>query len=132
MERKKILIVDDDSDMRIFLCNLLGNSGYATIYAGDKTEGMQKIRGEMPVLVIIAVTIPKEGGIQMYRELKEDEILKDIPVIMISTIEKKTFCFYHKFQAAFQNKGVPEPDGYLEKPLETTEVIQLVRALTAG
>src|SRR4030042_6865910 len=127
MERKKILIGDDDSDMRIFLCNLLSNCGYATIYAGDKTEGIRKIKREMPVLVIIAVTIPKEGGIQMYRELKEDEILKNIPVIMVSTIEKKTFCFYHKFQDAFQDKGFPEPAGYLEKPLETTEVIRLVR-----
>ena len=41
-ERKKILIVDDELDMRIFLCNLLGTCGYELIDAGDKNEGMQK------------------------------------------------------------------------------------------
>ena len=130
IERKKILIVDDELDMRIFLCNLLGNCGYEPIDAGDKDEGMQKAVDEKPALIILDVTMPKETGIQMYRELKEHEDLKNIPVIMVSTIDKRTFSFYQKFQGPPRQKGVPDPGAYLEKPLEAEELIKLVRTLT--
>ena len=130
IERKKILIVDDELDMRIFLCNLLGNCGYEPIDAADKDQGMQKAVREKPALIILDVTMPKETGIQMYRELKEHQDLKNVPVIMVSTIDKKTFSFYQKFQGTPRHKVVPDPGVYLEKPLEAEEIIKLVRRLT--
>ena len=129
-ERKKILVVDDELDMRIFLCNLLGNCGYDPIDAGDIEEGMQMAAREKPALIILDVTMPKESGIQMYRELKTHEYLKNVPVIMVSTIDRKTFSFYQKFQYTPDGKGVPEPGAYLEKPLESEELIALVHRLT--
>jgi DNA-binding response OmpR family regulator len=130
IERKKILIVDDELDIRIFLCNLLGNCGYEPIDAGDRDEGMQKAVSEKPALIILDVTMPKETGIQMYRELKEHEDLKNVPVIMVSTIDKKTFSFYQKIHGISRTKGVPDSGAYLEKPLEAEELIKLVRTLT--
>jgi DNA-binding response OmpR family regulator len=131
IERKKILIVDDELDMRIFLCNLLGNCGYEPIDAGDKDEGMQKAAKEKPSLIILDVTMPRESGIQMYRELKAHDDLKKVPVIMVSTIDKKIFSFYQNFQSSPRDKGVPEPGAYLEKPLEAEELIRFVHALTS-
>jgi CheY-like chemotaxis protein len=130
LQRKKILIVDDQLDIRIFLCNLLGNCGYEPIDAGDKDEGMQMAVNEKPALIILDVTMPKERGLQMYRELKAHEDLENIPVIMVSTIDKKTFSFYQKFQGTPRHKGFPDPGAYLEKPLEAEELIKLVRTLT--
>jgi CheY-like chemotaxis protein len=130
VERKKILIVEDELDLRIFLCNLLGNCGYDTIDAANRAEGLHKAKREKPALIILDVMIPKEDGIQMYREIKEDQDLKNIPVIMVSTIDKKTFSFYQKFQHSPKGTGVPEPGAYLEKPLEAEELIDLVHRLT--
>ena len=130
IERKKILIVDDELDMRIFLCNLLGNCGYEPIDAGDKDEGMQKAVSEKPALIILDVTMPKETGLQLYRELKEHEDLKNVPVIMVSTIDKKTFSLYQKFQGTPRHKAIPDPGAYLEKHLDAEELIELVRKLT--
>lgn len=132
LERKKILIVEDELDLRIFLCNLLGNCGYHTIDAVNRAEGLQKAKTEKPALIILDVMIPKEGGIQMYRDLKQDQDLKNIPVIMVSTIDRKTFSFFQKFQHAPKDKGMPEPGAYLEKPLEVEELIKLVRLLTTS
>jgi CheY-like chemotaxis protein len=132
IERKKILIVEDELDLRIFLCNLLGNCGYHTIDAADRAEGLQKAKREKPALIILDVMIPKEDGIQMYREIKEDQDLKNIPVIMVSTIDRKTFSFYQKFQHASKGTGIPEPGAYLEKPLEAEELIKLVRSLISA
>jgi len=116
--------------MRIFLCNLLGHCDYETIDAGDKEQGMQKAVREKPALIILDVTMPKETGIKMYRELKEHEELKNVPVIMVSNIDKKTFSFYQKFNGTPRHKPVPDPGAYLEKPLEVEELIELVRTLT--
>ena len=129
-ERKKILIIGDELDLRIFLCNFLGNCGYEPIDAGDKSEGLKKAKAEKPALIILDVMMPKEGGIQLYRNLKLDQDLKNVPVVMLSTIDKKTFSFYNRFQGAAYVKGVPEPGAYLEKPLETAELIRVVRKLT--
>ena len=130
LKRKKILIVDDELDMRIFLCNLLGNCGYEPIDASDREQGMQKAVSDKPALIILDVTMPKETGIKMYRELKEHEELKNVPVIMVSNIDKKTFSFYQKFNGTPRHKPVPDPGAYLEKPLEVEELIELVRTLT--
>jgi CheY-like chemotaxis protein len=129
-DKKKILVVDDELDMRIFLCNLLGNCGYEPIDAGNRQEGLQKAKLEKPALIILDVMMSKEEGIQMYRELKQDDDLKTVPVIMVSTIDRKTFAFYQKLQVSPMEKSVPEPGAYLEKPLETEELIRLVRRLT--
>jgi len=129
-ERKKILIVDDELDMRIFLCNLLGNCGYEPIDAGDKEEGMQKAAKEKPALIILDVTMPRESGIQMYRELKAHEDLKAVPVVMVSTIDKRTFLFYQKLQRTGETGSFPNPGAYLEKPLDADELIGIVHRLT--
>ena len=130
LERKKILIVEDELDLRIFLCNLLGNCGYDTIDAANRADGLKKAKREKPALIILDVMIPREDGIQMYREIIQDQDLKRIPVIMVSTIDRKIFSFYQKFQHTPQDKGVPEPGAYLEKPLEAEELIELVHRLT--
>ena len=131
-ESKKILVVGDELDMRIFLCNLLGTCGYESIDAADRTEGLQKAKAERPALIILDVMMPKEDGIQMYFDLKRDENLKDVPVIMLSTIDQKTFFKFQKIQTFPWMKDRSEPVAYLEKPLEAEELLRLVQSLTAS
>jgi len=70
IERKKILIVDDELDMRIFLCNLLGNCGYEPVDAADKDQGMQKAVREKPALIILDVTMPKKPAFKCIESSK--------------------------------------------------------------
>ena len=130
MARKKILVVGDELEMRIFLCNLLGHCGYDPIDACDNVEGLQKAGKVKPALIILDVMMPKEGGIQMYHELKDRDDLKDVPVIMVSTVDKRTFWLYQKFQSPSRGQRIPEPGAYLEKPLEAEELLRIVRRLT--
>ena len=129
-QRLKILIIDDELDMRIFLCNLLGTCGYTPIDAGDRKEGLQKAREEKPALIILDVMMPKEGGLQMYRDLKQDKDLKQVPVIMLSTIDRKTFLRYQSVYRSRIGWDMPDPGAYLEKPLEAEELVHTVRMLT--
>ena len=125
----RILIVEDELDLRIFLRNLLENNGYHTIHADNKADGLQMVKREKPALIILDVMIPEEGGIQMYREIKQDQDLKNIPVIMVSTVDRKTFSSYQKFQKESQDLGFIEPGAYFEKPLEAEKLIERVRSL---
>ncbi len=126
MQNKKVLIVDDEMDMRIFLSTLLETSGYKAIIATNGEEGIQKARKHKPAVIILDVLMPKSGGIQMYREVRTDENLKTTPVIMISAIAKKTFFHSMKMLNSYRGETVPEPEGYIEKPPESDELLEIL------
>jgi DNA-binding response OmpR family regulator len=128
-QKKTILIVDDEPDTRIFLCNILGTCGFEPVDAGDKQEGMQMARRTQPALIIIDAMMPGDEGIEMYRELRGDRQLSDVPVIMVSTVDKKTFAYYHKFQTRQEILDFPSPGAYVEIPVESDQLIEMVRAL---
>ena len=126
-----ILVVADESDMRIFLSNLLSSVGFHPVSAINMQEGLQTAKTNRPALIILDVMMADKEGIRMYHHLKNDEILKNIPVIMLSAIDRETFFLYEKFQSGQSGSGVPEPDAYLEKPPEADELLHLVQSLTA-
>jgi len=129
MKKKRILIVDDELDMRTFLSTLLETTGYKPVVASDGLEGIRKARQIKPDLIVLDVMMPKEAGIQMYRDLRVDSELKDIPVIMLSGIAKKTFFHSQNVLDAYTGQSVREPDAYIEKPPEAEELLQSVRGL---
>jgi two-component system phosphate regulon response regulator PhoB len=126
MQNNKVLIVDDEMDMRIFISTLLETSGYKPIIAVNGEDGIQKARKHKPAVIILDVLMPKSGGVQMYREIKTDENLKAIPVIMISAISKKTFFHSMKMLNTHRGETVPDPEGYIEKPPESDELLAIL------
>ncbi|UCH07006.1 MAG: response regulator [Deltaproteobacteria bacterium] len=126
---KKVLIVDDDVDVRNFVSKLIERAGYEAMEAKNGIEGMGKVREDKPDLIILDVLMPKQSGIRMYRELKTDEPLKDIPVIMLSAIAPKSFFRSQEVLAEFGGKSVPEPEAYMEKPEEPDELITLMQKI---
>jgi CheY-like chemotaxis protein len=127
--RKTVLIVEDELDMRIFISTLLETSGYQPILTKDGGEGILKAREIVPDLIILDVMMPGEGGVQMYRQLKTDYALMNIPVILLSGVGKKTFEHYLKMLNARREDSIPEPSAYLEKPPEADDLIKLTERL---
>ncbi|MGE5258639.1 MAG: response regulator [Hyphomicrobiales bacterium] len=128
--RIKILIVDDEPDMRFFLCNLLGGCGYATIPAADRNEGLRKAKKEKPAVIILDVMMANEDGLLLYRALKQDDRLRGIPVIMVSSVGKKTFLEYQRSYCTLPEEEPSAPGAYLKKPLNADELIGWVQTLT--
>ncbi len=130
---KKVLVVDDELDMRIFIITLLETSGYKPLSASDGVEGLEIARRKKPALVILDVMMPKESGINMYRELKNDPELRNIPVIMLSALAKKTFFHSQRVLDDYKGEKVPEPETYIEKPPEPEELLEAIQnALQEG
>ncbi|HEU20118.1 MAG TPA: response regulator [Deltaproteobacteria bacterium] len=124
---KKILTVDDDPDIIAFVKTVLEENGYAPIIARNGEAGLAMVRQEKPALVILDVLMPKQSGIRMYREMRYDEELKNIPVVVLSGIAKRTFLRSQEALTEFGDQPVPEPDAYIEKPVEPEELAEVIK-----
>jgi len=127
IKKEKILVVDDETDMLVFLSTVIETGGFDPILAINRTEGLRAALEESPDLIIVDVMMPKEDGLQMYRDLKYNKMLKHIPVIMLSSIDRDTFFHYQKMKTIQPGKGLPEPEAYLEKPPEAEELLSLIQ-----
>jgi twitching motility two-component system response regulator PilH len=125
---KKILVVDDDPDVRLFSVTVIEENGYIPLEAADGEQGMQIIKQEHPDLVILDVLMPKESGVRLFREIKTDAKLKKLPVIVLSGIAKRSFLRSQKALTEFGGAPVPEPEVYLEKPVEPNELADAIRS----
>ena len=127
----KILIVDDDPDLCKLLKLKLESSLFEIRIARNGLEGLQGAYEYQPDLIILDVMMPNEAGLQLYRDLKEDNRLKRIPVIMVSSVGKKTFLQYQKSYCTLPEADSSAPVAYLKKPLNAEELVGWVHALTA-
>jgi CheY-like chemotaxis protein len=121
---KKVLIVDDDPDVRLFNSTVVEESGYTPVEAANGEEGLKMLKQESPDLVVLDVLMPKQSGIRLYRVLKTEKALKGTPVIILSGVAKRTFLRSQKALTEFGDQPVPEPESYLEKPVEPDELAQ--------
>ena len=130
--KKKILVVDDEMDIRIFISTLLETNGYKPMVAKDGEEGLKMIKESKPDGIILDVMMPKESGLKLYREIKSNENTSQIPVIMCSAVSKKTFFHSHKELDRYHGSSIPEPDAYIEKPPEAEELLSNLQRLVAS
>jgi CheY-like chemotaxis protein len=124
---KKVLVVDDELHMRTFITTLLETSGFKPLAAEDGIKGLEIARKHKPALIILDIMMPKESGMEMYRELKTDHALKSIPVIIVSAVSKKTFFHSQKTLDKYKGESIPEPAAYIEKPPGSEELFEAIQ-----
>jgi CheY-like chemotaxis protein len=86
MEKRKILVVDDEEDTVEFLTELLEDNGYEVTPAHNGVEALALILRERPDLILLDLQMPEETGTGLYRKLHRSKKYKDIPVIVISGV----------------------------------------------
>jgi len=130
MGNAKILVVDDERDMRIFVATVVETMGFEAVAAKDGAEALVKADSNPPALVILDVMMPKiDDGIQTYRQFRTDPRLAPIPIIILSAIAKKTFLHSIKMLSPRQGPQLPEPEAYMEKPPDASELSRLISKL---
>ncbi|MHC4659315.1 MAG: response regulator [Planctomycetota bacterium] len=127
MENAKILVVDDDQDIRDSLQVILEGRQYTVSTAADKKEGMEKVKSEKPDLLILDVMMSSwQDGFEMARELKNDPQFKDIPILMLTGIKDQTGI---DFKSTAGDPTWCPVDGFLEKPVEPDVLLPEVEKL---
>lgn len=123
----KILIVDDDPDFVEATTIVLEKHNHLVISADSGEAGYQRARSEKPDLIILDVLMPRQSGIRLYRELRTNKALAKVKVIILSGIAKKTFLRSQQALTEFGETPVPEPDFYIEKPVDADVLAETIK-----
>lgn len=124
---KRVLVVDDDPDVRLFNTTVLEENGYSPEEAVNGEEALQAIRAAPPDLVMLDVLMPRQSGIRLYRTLKTDPALKTVKIILLSGIARASFLKSQQALTEFGGQPVPEPEYYLEKPVDAEVLAAAVK-----
>jgi len=118
--RGRVLVVDDEMHLRLYIAAVFETAGYETATARDGEEGFRKASEWKPDLVSLDLMMPNQGGIRLFQRLKADEELKRAGVLIVSAIAGEAF--WHSLSLVRSGmRGtdgglLPEVDGYVEKP----------------
>jgi CheY-like chemotaxis protein len=126
--QNKILIVDDDPDIVLFLTTLLTDHGYETDDAPNGEVALEKISENPPSLILLDLMMPKKSGIALLSELRKDEKSKDIPIIMVTGVSAETGIDLESFlKGSGKEADLPTPAGYVEKPVEPEKLLTMIQ-----
>ena len=81
---KKILVVDDEPNIVKMVESRLKANGYEVIIAYDGQEAVEKVKSNMPDLIVLDLLLPKIDGYKIFDILKQDEKYKNIPIVMLT------------------------------------------------
>jgi len=118
MDKKRILIVDDERDIVETIQFRLEVEGFECLVAYDGEEAFLKAKKENPVLILLDIMLPKMNGYQVCRLLKSDEKYKHIPIIMLTAKAQESDKFWGEESGA---------NDYLTKPFEMEKLIQKIQ-----
>jgi len=120
MDKKKILVIEDESDQVMMMQTRLEANGFDVISASNGEDGMKKAYSERPDLILLDLIMPKMSGYEVCRRLKSDPEVRNIPVLVITAVVKRDIDRHQIEMCA---------DGVVEKPYDSAEFIQLVQDL---
>jgi len=130
MAKTRILLVDDEQDSIDFVTAVLEGGDVEFLTAYDGETGMKMARAHEPDLIILDVQMPKKDGFTVFAELRHDEDLRNIPVIMLTGISEKTGV---GFSESIMGDLIGHiPDGYVEKPVEPAVLRAAVNEVLAA
>jgi twitching motility two-component system response regulator PilH len=120
MPGQKILVVDDSWTELTMIATPLRNSGFEVVTAVDGDEAVEKVLRERPQCIVLDVVLPKQNGFQLCRRLKNAEISKHIPIILLTSKNTPLDKSWGLRQGA---------DLYVTKPFDADELVANVRRL---
>ena len=120
MEHKKIVVIDDEQDVSIYLSAALSDHGYDVRGASTGDGGLALITEDKPDMVCLDLLMPGQTGLWLYRQMCTSPELSGVPVLIISGVGKEQ-------GIEGMLAGLPRPAAYFEKPIELERLIETVR-----
>ena len=124
-EKKRILVVDDEPDFAAIVQRNLEKEGFEVDVAYDGVEGMEKVASNPPDAIVLDVMMPEKDGYEMCSELKADEKLSDIPVVMLTAVADHVASTRYSHADGMSM----EADDYLPKPASADEITSSIKSL---
>ncbi|MEM6954949.1 MAG: response regulator [Myxococcota bacterium] len=124
-ESAKVLVVDDEADIRKMLARVLRQKGYTVVEAERGLQALELVRDDTPDIILLDAMLPEVHGFDICRRIKGSKKYGHIPVIMVSAI-------YRGWRVAEDLKASYGVDAFLEKPFKISDVLTHVERSLAG
>ena len=115
---RKVLVVDDEPDVRTFLVTLFEDAGATVVEAEDGDAAVALARSERPDIISLDISMPGKDGVQTFVELRRDAATADIPVCVVTG--------HPEFRKVIYERPVRPPEGYLGKPVDDEKLVAYV------
>jgi two-component system, OmpR family, alkaline phosphatase synthesis response regulator PhoP len=124
MTGRKILLVDDDPDIRDAITVILEAQGYEVITANNGLECFDMLSNEKPGLLILDLLMPKMDGFEVFKELKSQKWAEfhTMPVIILTSVREEASLRRYKLETGH----TLDTDDYIEKPIVPDVLIRSV------
>lgn len=119
MDKKKVLVVDDEEYIRLLVFSILGK-GYIVLEAEDGKIAVQMARKHKPDLIFMDILMPNMDGYTACQAIKKNPVTKTIPIVMLTGID------YELNKKLSQEIGA---DGYITKPFSAQEIRDIIGRL---
>jgi two-component system, OmpR family, alkaline phosphatase synthesis response regulator PhoP len=120
MHRKRIIVVDDDKDIRKLVESILAKEGFITTGAENGADAIKKIQASKPDLVLLDLQLPDKDGFEVCKDLRNDPSTKYVPIVFL-TVQN-----LDSYKIAGLEMGA---DDYITKPFNQTELLARVKAV---
>jgi len=115
---RKVLVVDDEEDVREFLTTVYEDAGATVVTATDGVEALAVAKAEQPDLISLDLSMPNRDGVEAFYDLRKTVETADIPVCIVTG--------HPEFREVIYERPVPPPEGYLEKPVDEEKLVAYV------
>jgi len=124
---EKILVVDDDPDMRDAITIILESRGYQIVTAQDGVEALANLKAEKPDLMMLDLLMPKMDGFAVLKELQDARWSKyrEIPILILSSVREEASRRRYELETAL----TLEVDDYVEKPIAPDILLERVEKI---
>ncbi len=112
---RRILVVDDEEDVRTFLITVFEDAGAEVISASSGDEGIALAREHHPDLISLDLSMPGKDGVDTFVELRKTKGTEEIPVCVVTG--------HPEFRQVIYGRSVPPPEGYLGKPVDEDKLV---------
>jgi Fe-S oxidoreductase/ActR/RegA family two-component response regulator len=112
---RKILVVDDEEDVRAFLTMVFEDAGAEVVTATDGDEALAMAREHQPDLISLDLSMPGKDGVEAFVDLRSDPATEEIPVCVVTG--------HPEFRQVIYDRPVTPPEGYLGKPVDEDKLV---------
>jgi len=123
--KQRILIIDDEPDLLMYLKTFLEDQGFEVSCAEDVPSAFQMIHREKPDLVCLDIMMPIQSGISFYEHLRRDVLSQQIPVIIISGLSEESL--KPSVQELIAGGTIGKPFRFLNKPVDLDLLLSAIR-----
>jgi len=121
-DRRRILVVDDEPEIRLLLEKALAARGYEVETAADGEEALARAREHLPSLLLLDAMLPKIHGFEVARKIRSDPRTRPVPIVMMTAI-------YRGWRFAQDARETYGAEDYIEKPFRLDDFLRRIEAV---